>query len=101
MAPREEIADGTQHGNLIVNALDAYYEEHGAYPLTLDELVPAYISKIPVVITGQEYEYKLLEPDNVWGEPYHLTFYLKTEKNVGCSYMQRLNDWDCGQDFTH
>lgn len=93
--------DGIQRGNLIVNALDAYYKEHGNYPLSLGELVPAYINEIPVVITGQEYEYVLLEPDNVWGEPYLLTFYPRTKKNVGCSYMQRLNDWDCGGSFTH
>jgi len=36
-----------QTGNTIVRALDAYKQDHGAYPEDLDALVPTYISALP------------------------------------------------------
>lgn len=43
-------------GNRIIDSLDAYERDHGAYPATLNELVPQYLSELPPPMAG----------DSVW-----------------------------------
>ena len=95
MTIRNEMQDGIEQGNRIIEALDLYYRANAASPLGLNELVPTYLDEIPQTITGQAYRYELLEPDSVRGQPFLLIFYPILEKNVSCSYMQRFDDWDC------
>jgi len=98
MTPKEEIRAGIEQGDKLVTLLESYYQQNREYPPTLEQLTPQYINVIPRTISGQEYEYKLLEPNSVWGQPYLLTFYLETKKYVNCSYMERFKDWDCSID---
>lgn len=47
----------------IVCALERYRLAHGAYPATLDELVPAYLDRVPVdVLEGGALRYRLESP---------------------------------------
>ena len=50
----------------VVCALERYRLTHGAYPATLDELVPSYITEPPHdIIDGQPYRYQV-RPDNTF-----------------------------------
>ena len=39
-------------GNEIVEALQAYFKDHGQYPVLLDELVPKYLNEIKKPLWG-------------------------------------------------
>ncbi len=97
----EEVGMGIRQGNEIVSAIEKHYRDTNRYPDKLDELVPIYMNKIPLTLTGQEYEYKFLGPDSVWGQPYILLFRVQTKKNTNCSYVQRFVEWECNFSFTH
>jgi hypothetical protein len=97
-----EIDAGKEIGDLIVKALEAYYNENGKYPDTLQELVPKYLDEVPTTSTGQEYKYYLKEPTAYnTADLFGLGFPLITKINTGCSYFKSLlrlgpDPWECG-----
>ena len=93
--PVEEIRDGEQKGDRIVEALDTFYKEFGKYPDRLDILVPIYIPEIPHTLAGEDFTFKEIE-----GDVYYLSFPVTRKKLVTtCSYIKRLENWDCSVFF--
>jgi hypothetical protein len=96
----KEESIGINIGNTLVKALEAFYEANGRYPSNLDELIPKYISEIPMTITKQPYEYSQLYPSEFNKEPFHLSFVVANAKNEQCSYFKFVLPnkaiWECG-----
>jgi len=91
-----EINEGIAIGNQIVRAIEVYNLDQGHYPSKLNDLVPAYLTEIPVTSTGQEYFYRLFDPnDPLAPEIYWLAFRVIEQENVTCTYLRRLGYWDC------
>lgn len=91
-----EIADGIQRGNQIIKAIETYYAEKGAYPASLDDLNPRYLAEIPLTVNGRPYFYRLFEATGPMApEIYWLAFRAETRSNVTCTYLRRLDYWDC------
>lgn len=91
-----EVSAGTQRGDQIVQALEAYHSAVGQYPPTLSELVPGYLPAIPVTITGQQFFYRLFEATGpMASEIYWLSFKVVRQDHVTCTYLRRLEYWDC------
>jgi hypothetical protein len=91
-----EINSGMERGNQIVDALEAFYFDQGRYPATLDELVPVYLPALPLTVTGQPYFYRLFSPSDILApEMYWLSFRVVEQENVACTYLRRLQYWDC------
>jgi hypothetical protein len=87
----EEREIGMQQGNEIVAAIENYYRETSQYPNHLDELVPVYLNEIPLTITGEQFEYRLVEPHF-----YSLSFLLRRRgERFACTYMGDLKTWEC------
>src|SRR5262249_57011120 len=49
----ERKADSMRAGEVLVRAIEAYHKDHNSYPKTLDELLPAYLSKITKPTAGE------------------------------------------------
>ena len=45
--PTKREQKAIDRGNLIINALGAFYEDNGVYPESLEDLIPVYLDKIP------------------------------------------------------
>ena len=45
--PTKREQKAIDRGNLIINALAAYYKDNGVYPESLEDLTPVYLDKIP------------------------------------------------------
>jgi hypothetical protein len=43
-----------QRGDFIVECILAYHQDHGAYPETLSDLVPTYVTSIPRPVAGND-----------------------------------------------
>jgi len=87
----EEIRLNKERGNQIIQAIDAYTQEHGQFPARLDDLVPVYIPEIPKTVGGEDFVY------HVWySEYYEVGFVLVSNRNRGCGYSSRYKDWECG-----
>lgn len=56
---QDEVQVGKSNGQLIIDAIDAYHEDYGEYPIFLINLVPTYIEEIPKAPIGQ-YTYQIL-----------------------------------------
>lgn len=54
----------TERGASIIDALKAYHKDHSAYPNTLDELVPKYLSKVPLAGIRVCPEFTYIHPGN-------------------------------------
>lgn len=95
---QEEIADGTTKGEQIVQALEAYHAANGRYPGQLQDLVPSYIVEVPATMAEKEYEFRLSQSDI-----FCLSFPVTMNAHVGsgtiCTYIKRLEVWDCSQSF--
>jgi hypothetical protein len=85
---RNNINKNKQTGELIVNALNTYQQEHGTFPQVLDELVPAYINKVPTTMGGHNFFYR---SDSVDG--FILSFMV--ESRLGCGYTDKFKTWEC------
>lgn len=48
----KNVEESKKRGGIIVVALDNYKQSKGAYPKSLDELVPAYLASIPQPAAG-------------------------------------------------
>jgi hypothetical protein len=87
----EEQESGMQQGNEIVVAIEKYYKGTNQYPDNLGELVPVYLNEIPLTITGEQFEYRLVEP-----QFYYLSFLLRRQaERFACTYMGDLRTWEC------
>ena len=91
-----EIQEGIEQGNQIVNAIEAYTQARGFYPAALSDLVPDYLSELPLTISDQPFFYRVFEPTNVMSlEIYWVAFRVVSRENVTCTYYRRLQHWDC------
>lgn len=71
----------------VIDALGRFQAEHGAYPETLEELVPAFLPELPQS-PGLEYAYRAQTPG------YQLEFrYVGPGMNI-CRYTPEAG-WDC------
>jgi hypothetical protein len=91
-----EIEDGIERGNLIVQAIEAYTRAKGFYPAGLDDLVPDYLSELPLTSTDQPFFYRVFDRTTVMSpEIYWVSFRVVSLNNVTCTYYRRLQYWDC------
>ncbi len=76
--------------NLIITAINKHYAARGHYPLSLEKLVPKYISSIPPTAMG------VVSKHEFYYENESLTFRLAFEANDGiyCNFTPN-NDWLC------
>jgi hypothetical protein len=92
----QEIEAGMEQGNQIVEAVEAYLRARGFYPATLADLVPDYLSALPVTITSQSFFYRVFERTTVMSpEIYWISFRVVSQSSVTCTYHRRIQYWDC------
>ena len=92
----QEINNGIETGNEIVRAIEHYYVDQGYYPAVLLELVPAYLPALPVTLTDQPYFYRFFNAEHpMASEGYWLAFRVVEQDNITCTYLHRLDYWDC------
>lgn len=92
----QEIKSGIERGNRIVKAVETYHNATGQYPSTLNDLVPKYLSDIPITTTGQAFFYRLFDPNSPLAqEVYWVSFRAINQDHVACTYYRRLDYWDC------
>ncbi len=95
----QEIQDGINRGNQIVKAIEAYHSAMGNYPSAITDLMPVYMKSIPLTTTGQSYFYRLFDPASpIASEVYWLEFRAVDQDHVVCTYMRRIDYWDCNYD---
>lgn len=95
----QEIKEGIARGNEIVKAIEAYHAAIGIYPPTLNELMLVYLKEIPLTSTGQPYFYRWFDPSSpMASEVYWLEFRAADQAHVVCTYMRRIDYWDCNYD---
>lgn len=93
---QQEMTTGIQRGGKIIKAIEAYHNAQGSYPATLDALVPDYFPVIPVTVTDEIYYYRLFDPSSpMASEVYWLSFRLSYKPHAVCTYLRRLDYWDC------
>ncbi|GEM_PF-6524079 len=91
-----EIAGGIQRGNQIIKAIEMYHTEKGVYPLSLNDLIPRYMVDIPLTTNGRPYFYRPFDVTSpLASEVYWLAFRAEVQDHVTCTYMRRLDYWDC------
>jgi hypothetical protein len=91
-----EINSGIERGNTIVKAIEAYQKANGKYPDTLNQLIPSYLSDIPMTSTGQAFFYRLFNSGSpLASEVYWVSFRAVDQNHVTCTYFRRLDYWDC------
>jgi hypothetical protein len=91
-----EIEIGFERGTQIVQAIEAYIQERGFYPASLENLVPDYLPSIPVTGAGQPFYYRVFERTTVMSvEIYWVAFRVTAQDNLTCTYYRRLDHWDC------
>lgn len=72
----------------ILRTLENYRGEHGAYPMSLEDLIPSYLAGIPRLSNGSSWDYTRL------GANYKLTFNYTNPLPVHCSYHSATK-WEC------
>ena len=93
--PNEEASKGIETGDEIVDAIENYHKDKGQYPKSLDDLIPEYLEKIPVTVTGEEYKYGVFEVEGFG--PYSLHFSIAGDGWMGgCVYSTKYSAWECG-----
>ncbi|MBN2501779.1 MAG: hypothetical protein JXB38_13445 [Anaerolineales bacterium] len=92
----EEIKSGKEQLEMIIQAIEQYYEDTGAYPESLDALIPDYLDEIPLTITGQQFEYGLFDH-----YIYIVKFEIARKRNPDtnsvwlCGYIRSSDLWEC------
>ncbi len=95
----QEMSTGIERGNKIIKAIEDFHNAQGTYPSTLDALVPDYFPSIPVTTTDEIYYYRLFDPSGpMASEVYWLSFRLDYKPHTICTYLRRLDYWDCNPD---
>lgn len=80
----------------MVQAIEDYYLANGQYPATLADLIPVYMPGLPVTPAGQPYFYRLFDVGHPLAlERYWLSFRVSDQPNLTCTYMRRIEYWDC------
>ena len=74
-----------RNGDKIVLALAKYKATNGVLPSNLSDLVPSYLTELPVTVSGKSFYYKKRD-----GDGYDFDFSFDTVKNSDGSI-----DWDC------
>jgi hypothetical protein len=91
-----EIADGISRAAPIIVALEAYYRDHGAYPSDLSMLVPDHLAVLPLTATDQPFHYRTFASEHALAtELYWLSFRVAQRRNLSCTYLRRIEYWDC------
>ncbi len=92
----QEMLNGILAGNQVVRAIEDYYLNNGKYPSALTDLIPAYLPGVPVTPAGQPFLYRPFDAsDPLASEIYWLAFRVGNEQNLTCTYMRRIEYWDC------
>jgi hypothetical protein len=87
---------GTEHGFLLIAALESFNRDQGYYPDSLDLLIPVYLNEIPSPPQGHAYSYRLFEVGHpLEREIYWLAFRLRVAPGTICTYYRRLELWNC------
>jgi hypothetical protein len=101
-----------ERGQPLADAITAYHAEHGHPPVTLDELVPKYIDRIPETGIGSlpNFSYWVVNPEEWHGNKWVLMFtppnlplgfrrycYLPRRNYTEAGYGS-LGDWGCSGD---
>ena len=73
----------------VIAALEQYKADHGTYPKTLEELVPDYLSTVPVSTDGVDFSYSST------GESCSLSFHYTGPGMNSCTYKPETKDWRC------
>lgn len=60
----------TEKASPIINALDAFHTDHGVYPDTLEQLLPQYLSEIPIAGIRVCPEFNYFGPGSKLKQPY-------------------------------
>jgi hypothetical protein len=89
MARRYNLAQAIERYDQVVNAIEKYQEDHGAYPPDLEALVPEYLSRVPDVYirAGWWLEYSP-DPEHEAGAPF--TFYVYGHH----TWTQFMHGWE-------
>ncbi|HEY2980694.1 MAG TPA: hypothetical protein VGJ22_05905, partial [Anaerolineales bacterium] len=91
-----EIGASIARADEIVAAIEAYHAARGQYPPDLNVLVTDYLPAIPLTITDQPYFYRLFaDSDPLSAEVYWLAFRVVHLDHTTCTYLRRLEYWDC------
>lgn len=87
----EEIADGKAKSAIVISAVEQFKLDNGHYPETMEDLMPKYLTEIPITLTGHQIEY---HRDRDF---YIVSFELKkrTKLPAGCGYLRDLDTWEC------
>ena len=92
----QEIKEGIARGDEIVKAIESYHTAMGVYPATLNDLMPVYLKTIQLTSTAQPYFYRLFDPTSpMASEVYWLEFRAVDQDHVVCTYLRRIDYWDC------
>lgn len=79
---------------IIVDALEAYYQDNAAYPETLDELMPVYLNQLPSTIDGNSFSYNKNET-SIYYVGYRLTRTGGENIIFACGYTRVNEVWEC------
>ena len=89
MARRYDLAQAIERYDQVINAIERYRRDHGAYPPDLEALVPEYLSRVPeIYIRGGRRLVYLPNPEHEGGAPF--TFYV-CGNHTG---MQFMHGWE-------
>ena len=81
-------AAGMRAGTAILRTLESFRGSRGVYPLSLEDMVPEYLSGLPRLSNGSSWEYQRL------GGSFKLTFNYANPLPVHCSYEPGTK-WAC------
>lgn len=91
----QEIEYGEHQVQIIVEAIEEYYQDHSEYPESLEVLIPAYLQELPLTISGDLFDYYQNRTDI-----YLIGFKLKRQggENIvfSCGYSRGNDLWECG-----
>jgi hypothetical protein len=79
---------GKRAATVILRTVETYRGATGVYPMHLEDLIPDYLSSIPRLSNGSQFEYERL------GWNYKLTFNYTNPLPVHCNYMPATK-WEC------
>lgn len=86
-----EIEYNKKQGAIIILAINKYYDDNNSFPNSLGELIPKYVSSLPITYDSSSFGYKR---NDYYG--YLLSFELSNSKvNGSCGYSHRTPDWEC------
>jgi hypothetical protein len=92
----DEIDSTIQLGEQIVQAIEAYLQAEGGYPPALEALAPAFLPDVPSTATGQQFFYRVFDDSSpLAAEAYWVAFRVDGAEHVTCTYLRRLDYWDC------